>query len=149
MHKIQFRSSPKNQIGRKSVIIKAAVQQRTNNHNASNINEIIIMKSWWNQNVTTTQYSKKLLNLEFCRSHNFHLHHAEYIFVHRHVTREAKGVGLPCPFSKIGKKFPNLEKKCSDYGHLWVWWNKMKFLRAYRQKNRIFFVLAGSFFLVL
>ena len=45
MHKIQFRSSPKNQIGRKSVIIKAAVQQRTNNHNASNINEIIIMKS--------------------------------------------------------------------------------------------------------
>ena len=30
------------------------------------------------------------------------------------------GGGLPCPFSKIGKNCPNLEKKCPDFGHLWV-----------------------------
>ena len=38
----------------------------------------------------------------------------------RCVTREGEGGGLPCPFSKIGKKCPNLEKKCPDYGYLWV-----------------------------
>ena len=32
-----------------------------------------------------------------------------------------EGGGLPCPFSKIGKKWcPNLEKKCPDFGHVWV-----------------------------
>ena len=34
------------------------------------------------------------------------------------VTRGGKGGGLPCPFSKIGKKCPNFEKKCRDCGHL-------------------------------
>ena len=42
----------------------------------------------------------------------------------RRVTRGGGGGGggggLPCTFSKIGKKCPNLEKKCPDYGHLWV-----------------------------
>ena len=38
----------------------------------------------------------------------------------RCVTRGGRGGGLPCPFSKIGKKCPNLEKKCPDFGHLWV-----------------------------
>ena len=37
----------------------------------------------------------------------------------RRVTREGEGEGnLPCPFLKIGKKCPNLEKKCPDCGHL-------------------------------
>ena len=36
--------------------------------------------------------------------------------MYRRVIRGAK-VG---PFSKIGKKCPNLEKKCPDCGHLWV-----------------------------
>ena len=30
------------------------------------------------------------------------------------------GGGLPCPFSKIGKKCPNFGKKCPDIGHLLV-----------------------------
>ena len=34
--------------------------------------------------------------------------------------RGGGGGGFPSPFSKIGKKFPNLEKKCSGCGHLWV-----------------------------
>ena len=34
--------------------------------------------------------------------------------------RVTEGGGLPCPFSKIGKKYSNLEKKCPDCGHLWV-----------------------------
>ena len=34
--------------------------------------------------------------------------------------RGGEGAGLPYPFSKIGKKYPNLEKKCPDCGHLWV-----------------------------
>ena len=33
---------------------------------------------------------------------------------------ETKIKCLPCPFSKIGKKCPNLEKKRPDCGHLWV-----------------------------
>ena len=36
----------------------------------------------------------------------------------RRVTRGGGGGGgFPCPFSKIGKKCPNLEKKCPDCGH--------------------------------
>ena len=38
----------------------------------------------------------------------------------RRVTRGGRGVALPYPFSKIGKKYPNFGKKCPDYGHLWV-----------------------------
>ena len=38
----------------------------------------------------------------------------------RRVTREGwGGVGLPCPFSKLGKSVLILEK-CPDCGHLWV-----------------------------
>ena len=40
--------------------------------------------------------------------------------VSRRVTRAGEGGGLPCSFSKIGKKCPNLEKKRPDRGHLWV-----------------------------
>ena len=28
--------------------------------------------------------------------------------------------GLPCPFSKIGKKCPNFWQKRPECGHLWV-----------------------------
>ena len=56
----------------------------------------------------------------------------------RRVTRGGReGGGLPCPFSKIGKRCPNLGKKCPDCGHLW--WDfsfKMQFLRVSRQQNR-------------
>ena len=38
----------------------------------------------------------------------------------RRVTRGGRGGGLPCPFSKIGKKCPNLDKKCLDCDQLWV-----------------------------
>ena len=40
---------------------------------------------------------------------------------HRRVTRgRGRWGGLPCPFLKIGKKYPNLEKKCPACGHLYV-----------------------------
>ena len=35
-------------------------------------------------------------------------------------NQKGEGGGLPCPFLKIGKKCPNLEKKCPDSGHLQV-----------------------------
>ena len=39
----------------------------------------------------------------------------------RRVTRGEKGGGsFPCPFSKIGKLWPNLHKKCPGCGHLWI-----------------------------
>ena len=38
----------------------------------------------------------------------------------RGVTGGGKRGSLPCPFSKIGKKSPNLGKKCFDCCHLWV-----------------------------
>ena len=41
-------------------------------------------------------------------------------YKYRCVTRGVEGGGLPCPFSEIGKKYPNLGKKCPDCGHLWV-----------------------------
>ena len=40
--------------------------------------------------------------------------------VSRLVTRAGEGGGLPCPFSKIGKKCANLDKKCPDCGDLRV-----------------------------
>ena len=41
-------------------------------------------------------------------------------YIPKHVTRGGRRTGLPCPFSKIGKRCPNLGKKCPDCGHLWV-----------------------------
>ena len=42
------------------------------------------------------------------------------IYFFRHVTRGGRGRGLPCPFSKIAKKCPNLGTKSPGGGHLWV-----------------------------
>ena len=36
------------------------------------------------------------------------------------VLQNSKRATRPCSFSKIGKKCPNLGKKCTDCGHLWV-----------------------------
>ena len=41
-------------------------------------------------------------------------------YIPKHVTRGGRRTGLPCPFSKIGKRCPNLVKKCPHCGHLWV-----------------------------
>ena len=54
----------------------------------------------------------------------------------KRVTRG--GGGLPCLFSKIGKKSPNLEKKYPACSHLCVKC-LMQFLRVSRWKNRRFF----------
>ena len=58
----------------------------------------------------------------------------------RRVTRWGRGRGLPCPFSKIGKKCPNLGKNTliavfyrSNFSF------KMQFLRVSRQKHRWLF----------
>ena len=39
---------------------------------------------------------------------------------HKRITTEKEGGSLPCHFSEIGKKCPNVWKKCPDCGHLWV-----------------------------
>ena len=59
---------------------------------------------------------------------------------HRRVTRGGRGGGLPCPFSKNGKKCPNLEKKCPNCGQLWLKflvWNAA--FKSFQAKNRTFF----------
>ena len=59
------------------------------------------------------------------------------------------GGGLPCPFSKIGKKCLNFGKNALIKVICWLFFSfKMQFLRVSRRKNRIFFP-AGPFFLVL
>ena len=57
-----------------SVIIRATMPQMTKNIKPWNISKIIIMKSRWNQEVTLTLHSEKLLDLDLCRSQNFHIH---------------------------------------------------------------------------
>ena len=55
------------------------------------------------------------------------------------------GAGLPSPFSKIGKKFPNLEKNALIvviYGHNFSF--EMKFLRVSRRKRTEIFT-CGAF----
>ena len=47
-----------------SVIIRATMRQRSNSNKAPNINKIIIMKSWSNQDMTTT-YTKYRKIIEF------------------------------------------------------------------------------------
>ena len=65
----------------------------------------------------------------------------------RRVTRRGEGGGLPFPFLKIGKKCPNLEKKCADCGHLQVEFviqNKM--FKSFQEKNPEIFTLRGFSF---
>ena len=70
-------------------------------------------------------------------------------YIPKHVARRERGTGLPSPFSKIGKRCPNLGKKWLDCGHLCVNFSfKVHFLRVYRSKNRRFFP-AGPFFFIL
>ena len=69
-------------------------------------------------------------------------------YASRRVTIGGGGGGLPCPFSKIEKNYPNLEKECPDFGHLWV-----KFLiynaifKSFQAKKLDIFSLRGFFFL--
>ena len=59
---------------------------------------------------------------------NFQLHYRKFSqqrnsilsYYYRRVTRGRRGRSLSCTFLKIGKKCPNFEKKCPDFGHLWV-----------------------------
>ena len=76
--------------------------------------------------------------------------HSKTLYLVRRVTRAGgRGGGLPCPFSKIGKKCPNFVEKCPDCGHRRLSFSfKMQFLRVSRRKNRRFFP-AGPFSLVL
>ena len=69
------------------------------------------------------------------------------------VTRGGMGWrkgSLPFPFSKIGKKCPNLEKKCPNCGHLWVKfliWNEI--FESFQAKKWRFYSLRHFFSLVL
>ena len=74
----------------------------------------------------------------------------ESFFRNRRVTREGEGGGLPCLFLKIGKKCPNLEKKCPDCGHLYVKFViQNEVFKSFQALKRGNFYLAGLFFLVL
>ena len=61
------------------------LRERTNSNKVSNINEIMIMKSWYNQDIAPYKIFRKLVNLEFCRGHNFNLQHARCFFVHHFI----------------------------------------------------------------
>ena len=61
---------------------------------------------------------KKQQNIN-SNSFNYNIFYLENGLIQASNQRR-EGGGLPCPFLKIGKKFPNLEKKCPDCGHLWV-----------------------------
>ena len=70
-------------------------------------------------------------------------------YIPKHVTRGERRTGLPCPFSKIGKRCPNLGKKCLDCVICVLNFSfKVHFLRVYRSKNRRFFP-AGPFFFIM
>ena len=43
-----------------------------------------------------------------------------FFYYYRRVTRGRRGRGLSFTFLKIGRKCPDFEKKCPDFGHLWV-----------------------------
>ena len=61
-------------------------------------------------------------------------------YIPKHVTRGGRGNGLPCPFSKIGKRCPNLGKNvliAVIYRLKFLF--KVHFLRVYRSKIRTFF----------
>ena len=59
---------------------------------------------------------------------NFQLHYRKFSqqrnsilsYYYRRVTRGRRGRSLSCTFLKIGRKCPDFEKKCPDFGHLWV-----------------------------
>ena len=70
--------------------------------------KLILLKSL--QKVKTT-IKTLISNCEYLENYEQHNRLLE-------AQRGGGGEGLPCPFWKIGKKCPNLEKKCPDYGHL-------------------------------
>ena len=59
---------------------------------------------------------------------NFQLHYRKFSqqrrsilsYYYRRVTRGRRGRSLSCTFLKIGRKCSDFEKKCPDFGHLWV-----------------------------
>ena len=66
--------------------------------------------------------------------------------LYRHVTRVGECGGLPCPFSKIGKKCPNLGKKWSSMGKI----SHLKYnFKEFPVKKIGDLFPAGLFFLVL
>ena len=58
----------------------------------------------------------------------------------KHVTRGGRGGALPCPFSKIGKTCPSLEKKRPNCDYLWVKFPiQNEISKSFQAKNQIFF----------
>ena len=59
---------------------------------------------------------------------NFQLHYHKFSqqrnsllsYYYRRVTSGRRGRSLSCTFLKIGRKYPDFEKKCPDFDHLWV-----------------------------
>ena len=66
----------------------------------------------------------------------------------RRVTRGGRGGGLPCPFSKIGKKCPNFGKKMPWLCPSWVKFLILNVvLRVSRRKKTHIFSLRGFSFM--
>ena len=75
----------------------------------------------WTQNTFTENHGnpKKI---------NFQLHYRKFSqqrnsilsYYYRRITRGRSVRSLSCTFFKIGNKCPDFEKKCPDFGNLWV-----------------------------
>ena len=79
------------------------------------------------QQITSTQSTFKE-NHGNTKSINLQLHYRKFSqqknsilsYYNSRVTRGRKERGLSCTFLKIGRKCPDFEKNCPDFGHLWV-----------------------------
>ena len=79
------------------------------------------------QQITSTQITFKE-NHGNPKKIKFELHYRKFSqqrdsllpYYYRRMTRGRSGRSLSCTFLKIGKKCSDFEKKCPDFGHLWV-----------------------------
>ena len=79
------------------------------------------------QQITSTQSTFKE-NHGNPKKINFQLYYRKFSqqrfsilsYYYRGVTRERRERSFSCNFLKIGRQCPNFEKKCPDFGHLWV-----------------------------
>ena len=76
------------------------------------------------QQITSTQSTFKENNGN-PEKVNFQLHYHQFSqqrnsILSYYYSLVTRGRSLSCTFLKIGRKCPDFEKKCPDFGHLWV-----------------------------
>ena len=95
------------------------------------------------QQITSTQSTFKE-NHGNPKKINFQLHYRKFSqqrncilsYYYRRVTR---GRSFSCTFLKIGRKYPDFEKKYPDFGHLWVKFLISNVISKFRRKIPKFF----------